>query len=321
MDERSADPHRWVSAHLYYHGDLDQIITHVVGPVVHEVAPRTAGGQYFFLRHWEGGPHVRLRVHARSDREREPIAAAIRRHGERYFSTHPSNLRVTAGDYQELRRQATRLEPTVTHMAELRPNNSVIPVPYHREHHKYGHGPSIDAVESHFGQSSDIARSVVGSGMSMTERHVLAFCFLVSSWSLASRDRAAMAGWIEDGGPRFDPFIPPDPDPRLGLHDGRRERLVAVARSVLDDADRDALHRDPSPTMRRRWQWSIAQLLTRLAETRTGAGETEREGRAALGVVDQCAHLACNRLGLSLGREALLRVWACEAALDAVSHR
>jgi Lantibiotic biosynthesis dehydratase C-term/Nitroreductase family len=163
MSDRSVGT-GWVSAHLYFHGDLDDVIAHVVTPAVRAVSERPAGGQHFFLRYWEGGPHVRLRIRA-ADQDTAAVQHAIRRHAEDYFARNASATRVDAEAYRATRRWAMSLEPWTDPAAELSPNNSVRFVPYRREHHKYGHGPAMAAVEQHFTESSDIARDAVGARM------------------------------------------------------------------------------------------------------------------------------------------------------------
>lgn len=65
-DRTVADRHgpatRWHTWHLHVDSTSpsaqDEIITQCLYPVVRELAP----GRWFFLRYWQGGPHVRLRV-------------------------------------------------------------------------------------------------------------------------------------------------------------------------------------------------------------------------------------------------------------------
>ena len=64
----------WISAHIFHAGDLDALITRVAGPLVSDLNPEG----FFFLRYWEGGPHLRLRMRVSDPgaAERELLARA-----------------------------------------------------------------------------------------------------------------------------------------------------------------------------------------------------------------------------------------------------
>ena len=50
----------WISLHIFYQGNLDDVITGCVGPMVSHLSNSIS--QLFFLRYWDGGPHLRLRL-------------------------------------------------------------------------------------------------------------------------------------------------------------------------------------------------------------------------------------------------------------------
>jgi hypothetical protein len=52
----------WVSAHIYHHTDPDSVVLDVVAPVAAMLPEIPEARSWFFLRHWQGGPHIRLRV-------------------------------------------------------------------------------------------------------------------------------------------------------------------------------------------------------------------------------------------------------------------
>ncbi|MBW8682961.1 thiopeptide-type bacteriocin biosynthesis protein [Chitinophaga rhizophila] len=48
----------WLSAHLFYTGDLRLLLQHAVHPFLQQTGHRA-----FFIRYWEHGQHIRLRLH------------------------------------------------------------------------------------------------------------------------------------------------------------------------------------------------------------------------------------------------------------------
>jgi thiopeptide-type bacteriocin biosynthesis protein len=57
------NPPGWISLHVFYTGPLDRVITEAVGSLVGTFTSKGSIDGYFFLRYWESGPHLRLRLH------------------------------------------------------------------------------------------------------------------------------------------------------------------------------------------------------------------------------------------------------------------
>ena len=52
---------QWLAAYLYYSGNWEKFLTNSVKPFVEDILDRKLAEQYFFIRYWERGPHIRLR--------------------------------------------------------------------------------------------------------------------------------------------------------------------------------------------------------------------------------------------------------------------
>ncbi|MFE3743260.1 thiopeptide-type bacteriocin biosynthesis protein [Streptomyces sp. NPDC059134] len=72
-------PHHWSAWHLHLgttaRGAHDRVLTEVVGPTVGELPP---GTPWFFIRYWQSGPHLRLRIAALPPQERDRVERALR---------------------------------------------------------------------------------------------------------------------------------------------------------------------------------------------------------------------------------------------------
>lgn len=308
----------WLSAHVYYHGDLDRLLVDAVGPALRGLAATCVDvPRHFFLRHWEGGPHLRLRVAAEHDEDM--LRAQLSRELERYLSRHPSDARMHDEDYQEFRRLAMRLEPEHKPLPGLLPSNSVRYLDYQPEYGRYGRGESIAAVEAHFCESSDIARHAIESAMTVTERQLMVFYGLIAGWALASYRQEALLDRLRGGDLRFDPGIQVPADALVRHYDQRGDELRTLTARALSDARANAS--EPARNLRQRWCRSIAVLLSRMDRARrTQDGmQATQPTPGALAVVDHCGHLLGNRLGLSLEAEARLRLLACQALLDVMT--
>lgn len=74
----------WLSAYVFTSGSLRDLLVEHVAPLVDHVLSEGLAERFFFIRYWEGGPHLRLRferphdaVHAELER-RFPLWAAQR---------------------------------------------------------------------------------------------------------------------------------------------------------------------------------------------------------------------------------------------------
>ncbi|CAL9411136.1 thiopeptide-type bacteriocin biosynthesis protein [Streptomyces althioticus] len=150
--------HRWTAWHLHLgttaRSAHDRVLTEVVGPTVRELTP---GTEWFFIRYWQSGPHLRLRVadltpdaaarveHALSDRlsvagrlapGEEPLAEdAYRADAARLAAAGETGVNTTV---------RTLLPPGV-HSALYDP-----------EYERYGGHRLMPAAESLFHLSSDL---------------------------------------------------------------------------------------------------------------------------------------------------------------------
>ena len=63
MTEPTTTPRRWSAWHLHLattaRGAHDRVLTDVIGPTVRALPP---GTEWFFIRYWQSGPHLRLRI-------------------------------------------------------------------------------------------------------------------------------------------------------------------------------------------------------------------------------------------------------------------
>lgn len=291
----------WVSAHAFYHDDLDRLLLDVTAPLVAELAAGGLSTQYFFLRYWDGGPHLRLRVLPADESARAEVTRLVRERFEKYFAHRPATEQVTQEDYANSTRWLASIE-SVSAPAELYPNNSLAFIPYQREHAKYGVGASMVAVERHFWESSRIVLDLLRTTPAQDHRSTAAAAMILLTWFAATDDLTLLTDWT-----RRVPLLPGQPEPPPGTEE-QGDRLLELARRMHALATRwhDA---DGDGTLLR-WARSVGTLRETL-EAQTAAGAPRP--RPVFGVLSGCAHLVCNRLGVRLAEENVLRHRASRA--------
>src|SRR5215471_11929241 len=185
----------WVSAYLYYHGDLDDILVEVISPLAERLDRAGLARQWFFLRYWEGGNHIRFRVLPSDEADRAELCRLIAEHAERFFRCRPSADRMTQDDYAPLARALAMGEQLQSYSRQLRPNNSIEFVSYHPEYDRYGDLESVRAVERHYAESSHIALGLLARGMSASQRATACYSALLAAWLSGEPDPVQLRGW------------------------------------------------------------------------------------------------------------------------------
>jgi hypothetical protein len=317
------DESDWLSAHVFYHDDLDRLLIEAVGPLTEELAGAGLADGCFFLRYWDGGPHVRVRVRPAAGRRAEVGELVTERLG-RFVRDHPAPDRLRQAEYARLAGDLARWEGLATHVERLYPNNSVIFLPYRREHDRYGVGASIEAVERHFVDSSGIALRVLPV-VPRNQRAVTACAMILLGWFVAEPDSARLAEWISRSSDSHE--YPPGFDPASFDLTFRRQadQWVDLARRMRTLAGAASAVTGTGALVE--WARSMAVLgRTLAAQIRAGAFTPPQrgwEGPDAIAVpgrpdtplptLDICAHLICNRLGVGLELEARARHCAARA--------
>lgn len=290
-----AEP-EWVSAHLFHQGDLDALVLDVIEPL-------DLPGPWFFLRHWDGGLHVRLRVRCDSPAAAASMRALVTERCGRYLAAHPSEHQLTDEEYARSAAKFALLEGATDHRRTRGAPDGVEFVPYQRSHAGYDVGAAGDELEWHFTDSSRLAIDVLRRRHVAGHRETAAFAQLLLAWFTAEPSLHRLVPLIAGDA---SPADPPHGSPRLWQaavdrrYQAQREQLsgIAVRMHALvfaDDAPPGGLFTD--------WLDSLRHLRTALLD----AGTPES---GVLPVLNRCAHLACNRAGVSLTEEGYLRVLA-----------
>jgi len=285
---------KWVSAHLFHQGDLTRLMVDGVRPLTAELEARELTTREFFvLRHWEGGPHIRLRV--RPAGNPEDVERAITDRMRAFFTAHPSSDVLTAIQYARIAEAMRRIDPVQGPVVPRHPTDSIAFVPYRPEFGRYGQGEAMAAVERHFVESSRLAVELLARGLASGRENAAALSMLAVAWVAAEPDfdRLARMGtvWRPRAVARRNGSRAPCPD---GLQDHARAALVSAVRMVGNP------ERLTGPGALATWTRSITTLRDTLSCL-------DAKPRHVLRVLDSCAHLICNRLGISISRESLLR--------------
>ncbi|GFZ82854.1 lantibiotic dehydratase C-terminal domain-containing protein [Nesterenkonia alkaliphila] len=279
----------WLSLHLRCDGDTDEFLRAAVLDIAEELIARAPGTSWFYLRYWEGGPHVRLRLFLPTD-EHATARRAVRERAEAWLADNNPGYETPEIYYDQIAAQLAAREGRDRPVLRWQPHGRVWEQSYEPETAKYGSGASLHAYERHFQDSSALAARVLRQRPGPTQVLSLAVALLLTGWTR------------------------PDLGPGIQSHDELVSRWGSV--QPLD-------HRRPAQVRpelltelleRARagadaWSRSWRDSLDRLLDTLTDEGVSPEQRRTG---TDICHHLLCNRLGLTLEQELAVRhsAWA-----------
>ncbi|MEV4252308.1 lantibiotic dehydratase C-terminal domain-containing protein [Spirillospora sp. NPDC049652] len=290
----------WISAHLFHAGDLDRLITGLVAPLMTDLSSQVDG--MFFLRYWEGGPHLRLRLRPSHSRHAEQLRRTVEERARDYLAAHPSRRLIGSADYSSFAARQARGERLPAHNPRLYPNDSIEFIDYRPEHRAYGDATCMAAVEAHFSDSSRLALDVLSTCPSHGQR--AAICLAAITLSLAAC-----------------PVRPADfrtvrmPAAVHDLFQQRRDELLRQTHQLWTTG--------PGPTLAT-WSDSVRTLRSALIE----GGCAPEDARSPLSflahavpsrerpvaeVLLRCTHLFANRLGVGPAVEHRLALLAAHA--------
>lgn len=314
----------WVSAHLFHQGDLTHLAVQLVGPLTVELLADGLVTRWFFLRYWEGGQHIRFRALPVDPGARGEVEARTVERAQRYFARYPAADRMRPVEYAQLARALASAEQVDGYADQMYPNNSLVFLPYRREHERYGHGRAMETVERHFAESSRIALALLAGSPSPSQRDTAGLSMLLLAWLCADPDVARLApsatALCESWAGRFNlSALGGDRADFQERYERQRARLLVLARRVRVIAAQSPDRTGPGVLAE--WGRSVARLRDGLAAEvaagrfavppRTGGtppGHAREDQRGAvLPILDIGAHLQCNRIGVSIAEECYLR--------------
>lgn len=132
----------WLSVHLYYNEPWEGFLHKAIEPYVNTAIQTGIADQFFFIRYWEKGPHIRLRVKGDLEMLNSILKPNLEEHFNNYFESIPS------------RRIEPNYPPSFSGNLKWLPNNTLVYFDYEPEYRRYGGPVGIALSEKQFMVSS-----------------------------------------------------------------------------------------------------------------------------------------------------------------------
>ncbi|GAB2956830.1 hypothetical protein GCM10023080_015230 [Streptomyces pseudoechinosporeus] len=151
-------PRRWSAWHLHLattaRSAHDRVLTDVIGPTVRELPP---GTEWFFIRYWQSGPHLRLRIRDLTPAVYAHVETVLRDRLTEAGQLQPGETPMAPEAYQaSAARLAAAGETGVNATVQALLPPGVHRADYDPEHERYGGRALMPAAESLFHLSSEL---------------------------------------------------------------------------------------------------------------------------------------------------------------------
>lgn len=137
-------PRTWLSGHFFCATDPTPLLLNGLFSWVDTLREQGVIEQFFFIRYFEGGPHLRLRLLGQPDRLVAEAVPFLEKEAAAYFAQRPSERSPTAPP-------------------DWFPNDSVVWIAYEPETERYGGPVAIQWAERQFQASSEASRGAIAS--------------------------------------------------------------------------------------------------------------------------------------------------------------
>lgn len=304
----------WFALHVFLSDpqQADRFLLDWVGPTVRQLRTEGAASRWFFLRYWEGGPHLRVRVRGLSASAREQLLAQARMAVPGFLSAQPP----TREDYY--RHHFFDGQPVELARLPWWDEGSIQVLPYEPEWRRYGGFAGMQVNESLFDLSSTLALGLVRSSQGDTARRLQLAASLMPLFALAwQSDLAGVARFLDDyvaywsaSSVEVQRFAAPA-ETRVAPSAGQCEQLARQLRLARDPAALEA--RMPAALLMAGLDAAVMQFdelrqQRLLASPVTGEAETEAPAHhlALQAMLASQLHMLNNRLGLAPLQEVAL---------------
>lgn len=256
----------WLSLHVFLHWTVEDVDRFFVSTL----APRLDSRTWFYLRYWDGGPHLRVRIQDADNSIADKIADDVRRSEFPVIALSAESFRESIGG--------------PTHM-DWHKHGDVLPIEYEPEVARYGGPRALGIAEDVFVESSRLAIEAIAAMPDRNQRLTLAADLARSTTQALEFDDVAAVSWLRTQVAAWRWMADTQIVPTLAIHraaervvsaqgerlrqrwderpdDGIAGKWARIVRSAADKVAAEASH-DPAAI----WASQLHMLFNRLGIT------------------------------------------------------
>jgi hypothetical protein len=153
--------HRWNSAHIYYNDDKDPLLIHCIKPLAQTLKQENLIERFFFERHWQGGPHLRLRFYADESVFERAVKPRLESEIGAYLQQCPSTKQIKEEDVRQFHEQLALKEVEEGEFVPLYPNNSIQYIPYVPKTKVFLGEQGVELIEDYYEATNEVVFSIL----------------------------------------------------------------------------------------------------------------------------------------------------------------
>lgn len=229
----------WRALHIFYHHfeKQDDLLLDCLFPAVRQLQADGHCREWFFLRYWDGGPHIRIRFLQPS----EHAVEYVREQAAAFIADHPPQQEMTAEAYYANHKFDG--EAVDRNSLSWYGNGSIVELPYEPEYKRYGGLAAMAVSEDLFMHSSDIVEQVLQATRGEYQKRMSIAMDLMLLTALCLGVRAEDAGrFFERYMYSWQTFVDQPEAQRAKIREGferQREVWVPRFRNLVEFVDSD----------------------------------------------------------------------------------
>jgi len=316
----------WISVHIFYGREQRVLLLECIAPMLAELEKAGVVDRYFFVRYWEGGPHVRLRVIPSPGFE-EQVKQAVECRLQEFLASRPVFFAVPQVAEQWWRRSFI-LEYGEAELHRKYGPEGIIPrypentfhyIPYEPEYARYGGPEGMEISERHFHVSSRMALERLtwdnmhagGVRIAQTVQIMLGLCFafLETQEAVARFTMEYATSWYRRFFDGKASVLNAQVLPMADLAVGRVSRRIRRAAQDFQAGTFHAITRqdaewfDHGRRLRSEMRTLIQNGRVRVSDMPRRADASDDSLASLIALLFSYVHMTNNRLGASLSEE------------------
>lgn len=310
----------WLSFHIHYNSDPFWLLTEAIEPMIARLIEEKLLANYFFIRYWERGPHIRLRLLPAQADAAPALLQAVRTRVEQFMARRPSIFKFptymapmyTDLFIEEYSEEALHAKYGKKGQIPFERNNTIQLADYQPEYIRYGGTLGTNIAQAYFEDSSAICLQLLGGQNGHDFRIVLgqAFRFFVYACLIffEAPERAGFAATYQRRWAQFGLSKSESTPAEFDFKYARQRSFLDVALQGCEDV---IAGRATPTAIDAAWVGAMRRLHASLAMAKASGDIEVPEARGGLPfyiryLLPSYIHMHNNRLGLSISDEVYL---------------
>lgn len=243
----------WIGIHIFYAANQNPVVVEFIAPLIEELREHNLIQRYFFIKYWQEGPHVRLRLLPAEGIIQDEVKAYVEPKLTAYLEHKPALYDYDADMFADFHKELFLKEYSQEDWDRLygeggtmpvRANNRFYYFEYEPEYDRYGGVHGIELAEWHFEKSSDMVIKVLKDvnvhlrtillGMSAQLTLTLCYGFLQTDQEVADFLDHYLRHWITTFAPNSEDNFPEYEKRYQKIAVELQERIANVRRFMVD---------------------------------------------------------------------------------------